>query len=498
MQAPKAIIIGSGIGGMATAIRLSIQGFDVTVYESNDYAGGKLSFFEKDGFKFDAGPSLFTQPQNIEELFSLANEPIDKYFNYQSIDVACKYFFENGKIIYAYTDQLKYAAELEDKLGERSFALKKYLIAAEKLYNNIGLVFLNHSLHKRGTWLHRRIIKAFQTLRLSYITGTMHEHNSKSFVSKEAVQIFNRFATYNGSNPYKAPGMLSLIPHLEQTQGTYYPKGGMISITEALHQLAIKKGVKFVFNSNVSSISHKSNVVTGVVVNNQFIPANIVVSNADVYFTHKYLLNDATRSKKILSLERSSSAMIFYWGIKKSFTQLGLHNILFSDSYKEEFDHLFTKKTLIGDPTIYINITSKMESSHAPAQQENWFVMINVPANVGQNWNECAIQARKAVIHKINRLLNTDLESLIVSETMMDPVQIEQKTGSFMGSLYGTSSNNVFAAFLRPANFSTQYKGLYFCGGTVHPGGGIPLCLKSAYIASELIKKDTKKLFNKK
>ncbi len=495
MQTPKAIIIGSGIGGMATAIRLSVQGFDVVVYESNDYPGGKLSVFEKDGFRFDAGPSLFTQPQNIEELFLLANEPIEKYFNYESVDISCTYFFENGKIVTAHTDQVKYAKELVDKLGETATGLKKYLSAAEKLYNNIGVIFLNYSLHKSTTWLHRRIIKAFQTVRLSYITGTMHEHNSKRFISKEAVQIFNRFATYNGSNPYKAPGMLSLIPHLEQTQGTYYPKGGMISITEALHQLAIKKGVKFIFNSKVSSISHENNKVTGVVVNNDFIPANIVVSNADVYFTYKYLLNDNTHSQKLLGLERSSSALIFYWGINKKFNQLGLHNILFSNHYKEEFDHLFTKKTVIDDPTIYINITSKMEAAHAPDQQENWFVMINVPANYGQNWNEFAIEARKNIINKVNRLLNTDIESAIVSESMMDPVQIEQKTGSFMGSLYGTSSNNLFAAFLRPANFSTQFKGLYFCGGTVHPGGGIPLCLKSAYIASELIKKETKKLF---
>ena len=490
MSSSKAIIIGSGIGGLATAIRLAVMGYAVEVFERNDYPGGKLSLIEKDGFRFDAGPSLFTQPQNIEALFSLANEPIEDYFNYQSVDVVCHYFFENGKQLKTYADKTLLAKTFEEVLGEDRNAVINYLNDAEKLYNNIGTIFLNHSLHKRNTWLHSRVFNALKHVKWSYLLGTLHQYNQSKFKTAEAVQLFNRFATYNGSNPYKAPGMLSLIPHLEQNQGTFYPKGGMISITKALYQLALKKGVQFHFNKNVTAIVHEQKKVKGIVVDDEQVSAGLVVSNGDVYYTYKKLLKQDIIANKISKLERSSSALIFYWGIQKEFSELGLHNIFFSNDYKKEFDHLFEKKTLMDDPTVYINITSKMEKTHAQVGGENWFVMINAPTNEGQDWQALVSEARKNIISKLNRLLRTDLEKYIVSETIMDPVIIEQKTGTYQGSLYGTSSNSKWAAFLRPPNFSSKIKGLYFCGGTVHPGGGIPLCLQSAEIAAAIIKKN--------
>ena len=189
---------------------------------------------EKDGYHFDTGPSLFTQPQNIEELFELAAEPIDKYLSYQKIDIACKYFYENGKTVQAYTNAAQFAQELQMQVNEVPANVTTYLKHAEKLYENIGTVFLNHSLHKRRTWLNKRIGRALSSVRLNYLTKSLHRYNVKKFTSPETVQIFDRFATYNGSDPYKAPSMLSMIPHLEQNQGTFYPRGGMISITNAI------------------------------------------------------------------------------------------------------------------------------------------------------------------------------------------------------------------------------------------------------------------------
>lgn len=490
MSNKKAIVIGSGVAGLATAIRLSVQGFSVKVYEKNDYPGGKLSAFEKDGYKFDAGPSLFTQPQNIEDLFKLAEEPIENYFRYKDVAVACKYFYENGKVIEASTDAGIFGKELEEKLGELPGAIKNYLTLSEKLYTNIGSIFLNFSLHKRKTWLNKRIIKALGAVKYGYLFKTLNKHNKAKFKSAEALQLFNRYATYNGSNPYKAPGMLSLIPHLEYNEGVYYPAGGMISITNALYNLALKKGVQFFLNTPVQKIIHHEGSVRGVVANNENIEAGIVVSNMDVYFTHKLLLSNEYKAKKVLKQERSSSALVFYWGIKKEFEQLQLHNIFFSNNYQAEFDSLFTKKVLQDDPTVYVNITSSMEKGHAPAGKQNWFVMINAPANVGQNWELIKEQARKKIIEKLNRNLEINLELLIETEEILDPVAIEDKTASYQGSLYGTSSNSKLAAFLRHPNFTGTIKGLYFCGGSVHPGGGIPLCLKSAQIVSELIKAD--------
>ena len=494
MQGQKVVIIGSGVAGMAAAIRLAIRGFTVEVYEKNNYPGGKLSTFEKDGFKFDAGPSLFTQPKNIEELFELAEEPIGEYFRYQPVNIACKYFYDNGKIVEVPADPQFFSEILHTEFGESAEAVTNYLKESEKIYNNIGTVFLNHSLHKRKTWFNKRIFKALAVTKFSYLFKTLHRHNSKKFKSAEAVQLFNRYATYNGSNPYKAPGMLSLIPHLEYNEGVFYPRGGMISITNALYQLALKKGVQFHFNAPVQKIINNEGKAIGVVVNNENIAADIVVSNMDAFFTYSQLLNNTDKAKKILKQERSSSALVFYWGIKNEFAQLQLHNIFFSKNYAAEFDCLFRTKKLYNDPTVYINITSKMEKSQAPSGKENWFVMINAPANTGQNWELIVQEARKNIIEKLNRILSagcgaeTDIEPLIETEEILDPVLIEERTASYQGSLYGTSSNSKLAAFLRHPNFTTTIDNLYFCGGSVHPGGGIPLCLKSAKIVSDLIK----------
>lgn len=492
MQNNKAIIIGSGVGGLAAAIRLSVQGFAVDVYEKNNYPGGKLQAFEKDGFHFDAGPSLFTQPQNIEELFLLAGEPMEKYFSYHPVEVACKYFYENGKIVQAFTNAPAFAEELKTQLNEEPGAVINYLKRSKKLYENIGTVFLNYSLHKINTWLNKRIIKALFTARFGYLFQSLHQYNKTHFSSPEAVQLFDRFATYNGSNPYKAPGMLSLIPHLELNQGVFYPEGGMISITNAMYSLAKNKGVNFHFNAPVQRVLHKNKNVKGVVVNNENRQADIVVSNGDVYFTYKHLLNDPGKAKDILQQERSSSAVIFYWGVNKIFPQLQLHNIFFSNDYKSEFENIFIHKKIVDDPTVYINITSKMEKNMAPEGKENWFVMVNVPANTGQNWQSAKQTLKESIIKKLNRILKGDIASLIVTEETLDPIIIEEQTASYMGSLYGSSSNSTLAAFLRHANFTGSIKGLYFCGGSVHPGGGIPLCLKSAEIVSELIAADRK------
>ena len=313
------------------------------------------------------------------------------------------------------------------------------------------------------------------------------------FTNPKTVQLFNRYATYNGSNPYQAPGMLTLIPHLEHTEGTFYPKGGMISITQALYQLAVKKGVQFTFGTAVDRIIQHQGKVLGVVVDQENVFADVVVSNMDVYFTYKNLLCNEKKAAAVLQQERSSSAFIFYWGVQQEFSQLELHNIFFSENYQAEFNALFVTKQSYPDPTIYINITSKCEPGiQAPAGKENWFVMVNAPANMGQDWESYRAIYRKAIIEKLNRILKTDLEPLIEAEDFLSPVMIENKTASYMGSLYGTSSNSKMAAFLRHPNFTDQIKGLYFVGGSVHPGGGIPLCLHSAEIMSELVAKDHK------
>jgi phytoene desaturase len=324
----------------------------------------------------------------------------------------------------------------------------------------------------------------------------MDRENQQRVGNKYLVQYLNRFATYNGSDPYRAPALLNMIPHLEQQLGSYYPKGGMVSIPTSLYQLAVKQGVTFHFGHPVQEIIAPNRKAEGIRVLNQSsgetltLLGDVVVSNADIYTTYNKLLPRHTAPKRTLNQERSSSALVFYWGIAATFPELDLHNILFSADYEQEFKDLFAGGAPYTDPTIYINITSKCDTKDAPAGCENWFVMINVPSHVGQDWTAITAAARKHILGKLQRILGRDIEPLIACETVLDPVLIETRTSSHGGSLYGTSSNNRFAAFLRHKNFSDDIKGLYFCGGSVHPGGGIPLCLNSAKIVAQLISEE--------
>ena len=491
MQPKKAVIIGSGIAGLAASIRLVAQGYEVHVYEKSDKPGGKLGFFSEKGYQFDTGPSLFTQPHQLEALLALVGEKLSDYFTYHKMPVSCHYFYEDGTFIEASADPDLFAKEAHKKTGEPVSSIKNYLAASEKLYTRIGQVFLNYSLHKISTLFKIPLLSALGAFKLPYITRSMHKHNERSFRSKKLVQLFNRYATYNGSNPYVAPSMLTLIAHLEHNEGSFYPTGGMISITNTLVAVAKKIGVQFYFNSPVQKITTDNNKITGVVVNDAAVAAELVVSNADVYFTYLNLLSSPSKAKKILEQERSSSALIFYWDIKKEFPQLSLHNIFFTENYEAEFAHLFDVKIPFTDPTVYINITSVCEPGiQAPAGKQNWFVMVNVPANTGQDWVAITAAVKKEVLAKLERMLGEPIEPLIETEKILDPLLIEANTASYQGSLYGTSSNAPMAAFLRHPNFSKEYNGFYFVGGSVHPGGGIPLCLKSAEIMSNLVAKD--------
>ncbi len=482
----KAIVIGSGIGGIAAAIRLACRGYQVTVFEANDYPGGKLSEFKMSGYRFDAGPSLFTMPQYVDELFELTGQSSKKHFDYQRLNVICKYFWDDGVKLSAYSDTQKFSKELREKLGISNNVLDSILQDSKAKYELTGKIFLEKPLHKFRTWCSSDVIKALTRLHKLSIFKTMHQLNERQTKHPKLTQFFDRFATYNGSNPYKASGILNIIPHFEHHFGAFFPKGGMASITNSLTRLAQAKNVTFTFNTKVKKIICENGSAVGVETSTERHDADIIVSNMDIYPTYKNLLPDEKQPHKILKAERSSSALIFYWGIQKRFPELDLHNILFSNDYKQEFDCLDQGK-VYDDPTVYINITSKYNPSDAPEGCENWFTMINVPYNSGQDWDTIIQKARNNIIAKIHRTLGVDISPLIQVEEILDPRSIESKTSSFQGALYGTSSNDKMVAFKRHPNESTRIKGLYFVGGSVHPGGGIPLALLSAKIMSDLL-----------
>ncbi|WP_162343406.1 1-hydroxycarotenoid 3,4-desaturase CrtD [Cyclobacterium salsum] len=482
----QVIIIGSGIAGLASSIRLANKGYQVQVFEANAYPGGKLAEIRQGGYRFDTGPSLFTLPEQVEELFTLSGKNPPDHFSYIRLPVNCHYFWEDGTHIKAYSDTGKFAEEVASKLGEKRENILQALENASFIYKYLSPLFMHRSLHRIGTWVGSNALKAYVRLGKLGLFQTMNESNQKQFTHPKMVQLFNRYATYNGSNPYQTPATLNIIPHLEFNRGAYFPEKGMHAITESLYKLACELGVQFHFNQKVEKIVVEKNRAKGIQVNGKVHKADLLVNNMDMVNAYKTLLKDQQQPTRLLQQPKSSSALIFYWGIKKTFPELDLHNILFSEDYKEEFDHIFSKKTIYRDPTVYINITSVYKKDDAPADCMNWFTMINVPNNQGQDWTLLTSRARSAIIEKINRTLNTDIEPLIEVEELLDPITIETKTASANGALYGNSSNNRYAAFLRHANHS-RIKGLYFCGGSVHPGGGIPLCLLSAKIMAEMI-----------
>lgn len=486
-MSPKTIIIGAGIAGLAASIRLALKGHHVEVFEANLYPGGKLSQIQLEGYRFDAGPSLFTLPEQVEELFRLAGKDPQAHFQYHRLPVACHYFWEDGIRLKAYSDLDAFSQEVENKLGEPADHVRQALRKSAFIYDHLAPLFMHRSLHKLRTWTNPQALKSYLKMGKLGIFSTMNGANESQFNEPKLIQLFNRYATYNGSDPYQTPGTLNIIPHLEFNIGAFFPKKGMQDITQSIYNLALELGVKFHFGQKVEEIIVKNGQAKGIKIGEITHSADQIVTNMDMVNAYKTILCHQKQPRKLLNQPKSSSALIFYWGIKRHFPELDLHNILFSENYKAEFEHIFQKGTISSDPTVYINITSVYKADDAPEGCMNWFTMINVPNNQGQDWDALIAEARKNILSKISRILQTEIEPLIEVENVLDPRTIESRTSSAQGALYGNSSNNMFSAFLRHANFSSSIPNLYFCGGSVHPGGGIPLCLLSAKIMTELM-----------
>ena len=494
---PQVAIIGAGVAGLAAAIRAAAAGREVTVIEQASEPGGKLREEQHGAYRFDVGPSLFTWPELVLELDELArgavpNSPaLPPPFAYRQLDRSTHYFWEDGTRLTAWSDSERFAQECAEKLEVNASIVANHLAHSTQSFHATRRIFLEQSLHEwngnsNGKWS----AAARFAHRLPWL-GTLHSWNRKRLKEPHLVQLFDRYATYNGSDPHRAPSMMHVIPHLEHGHGTFFPENGMIGITRHLHALASALGVEFVFDHTATSIEHQSGHVEGVRAMDSaghpvFFPAQCVVSNADIWPTYRHLLPTLKAPERILSQERSTSGVIFYWGVRGIRPELHLHNILFSKDYRTEFEAIQQFGHPGEDPTVYIHISSKLKPDDAPADAENWFVMVNVAAD--PDHVESLVPAiRRAVLAKINRTLGSDIEPLIETETHFTPRTIAQRTSSHLGALYGASSNSTLSAFFRHRNRSTKLKGLYFCGGSVHPGGGIPLCLLSARITSELI-----------
>ena len=479
-----AIVIGAGIAGIASAIRLVKAGYTVKVFESSSGPGGKLSEFKLEGCRFDFGPSLFTMPEYVTELFNLCGEKSTDSFKYKALDEICKYFFEDGVKFSSYSDVDKFALEIESKLGYDKKRLKNYLDNLKSLYDTTSSVFLENPIKFPGTLFSSAFIKGLGKLGQFDLGLSMAQSNKKRLRNEHLAQYFNRMATYNGSSPFRAPALLKVIAALEHFKGAFFPEGGMFAIIKSLVRLAKRNGVEFYFNKRVDEIIIAKKEAKGVRIQEETILSDRVFCNMDVFMAYEKLLPKAKIPVKLTKTKPSSSALVYYWGIKGEFKELGLHNVFFSMDYKTEFDYLFSKKDISNDPTIYVHISSKLEVADAPPNCENWFVMVNAPSiDSSQNWDEIKLRVKNNIIKKLSSILDVNLEEKIFCEQITDPIIIQNKTSSNLGSIYGTNSNSILSTFFRHPHKNSKINKLHFVGGSVHPGGGIPLALLSSKIA---------------
>ncbi|MEL6355373.1 MAG: phytoene desaturase family protein, partial [Bacteroidota bacterium] len=404
-QRPSVAIIGAGIAGLAAAIRLAASGYNVDVFEANAHPGGKLSQFSLGNYRFDFGPSLFTMPQYVDELFSLAGENPRDHFNYHQLETVCHYWWEDGTQLNAAAEVEVLAKECEEVLGVPQNRVLNFMRDAEHKYQTSGRTFLEKSLHQADTWLNLEVARAMLKIPGLDLFTSMHKVHQRDLQHPKLVQLFDRFATYNGSNPYKAPGLLSMIPHFEHHFGAYLPNGGMYDISQSIYQLGQRLGVQYHFHTPVEEILTVEQKASGIrLANGKQLSFDRVVCNMDVFFAYDRLLPQAKRPERTLRQQKSTSAIIFYWGIQRQFPQLGVHNILFSDDYQTEFATL-EAGGLSADPTVYINISSKLVNDDAPEGGENWFVMVNAPPANGQDWPKMIAQLKDQVVAKVDRLV---------------------------------------------------------------------------------------------
>lgn len=487
----KCVVIGSGISGLAIALRLAADGWQVDVFERNEHIGGKVNEVVIDGFRFDFGPTVLTMPWLIDDLFRLHDKDPRSYFKLHKLDEVSRYFFNDGKVVRAYNDSEKYAEELEKTIGIPKKNFYRFLQDAATKFNLTNEVFLKSSLHRLSNYTRWAAVKG---ILLFYKVGaftTMAKWNRKLFQNTYMEQIVNRYAQYNGSHPYEMSSTFNVIAHVELGMGVNHIEGGMRRMIDSLLKLCDEVGVKISKNTCVDKIVVKDGKATGISINQKEIEYDLVVSNSDIYNTFNHLL-DGYSIDKLKVREPSSSAVIFLWGVQGKYEKLGINNFLLGEKCKPEFDAIFKNKELPDDGAIYIHICSKLNHSDAPENCESWFVMMNAPIDNDQNWEGDVQVLREKMIKKISSLLDEDMEKMILNEKIYSPKDLEQSYLSFKGSIYGDSSNSIWSAFLRQKNYSSKIDHLYFTGGSVHPGSGIPLCLNSAEITANLIKEREK------
>ena len=488
------IVVGGGAGGLATAARLSVKGHRVTLLEQSPRVGGKLATYRRDGFAFDTGPSLFTLPAVYRDLFLKTGKALEEEVDLQPVEPAFAYHFHDGtSVTLPGVDPAKCAQALGDGLGGRSADDWRALMdRAARMWRLTRGPFLQAPLQG---WRSLLPLAKPADVRTIAPWSTLRKLGTSTLSDPRAVTLLDRYATYTGSDPRKAPAVLATVPYVEQEFGVWHLGGGLGTLAEALERRCRERGVDIRTGVDVTAITTTQAGITGVIADGEHIPADLVVANADAGDVYTHLLDDPRAQEPARAIGKSDASLagfVMLLAVRGRTPGLQHHNVWFPHRYDAEFDSIFgPHPEPVADPAIYVCAPDDPQM-RPDTEHESWFVLINAPRHdpggtSGVDWDAPGLAEGYA--DRILALLaerGMDVRERIVWRETRTPADLERSVRAPGGSIYGTSSNGARAAFARPAN-SSPVPGLFLVGGSTPPGGGLPLVGMGAEIVAEQI-----------